>query len=283
MISFKKNESFYIREGWISKAINAIYDNPKTNIFSKNSGVMYLGMGSNMVKGLKYWLSAANIISGKENKLSSFGNLLQKYDQYLEQSFSWFLIHYNLVKNYKECPIFNIVFTDDQKSFDKDSMEEYISNFLKEKENCSTISAKYIEADFNIFIHSYYSEDRQTNPEDNYICPLADLRLLKKERDKYTKTSPSFTLLSPLIVFYSLENLYPNQDSFLIEDAMSMKESPCKLFCLEKMKFLQYLDSLQSLGLIRINKTAGLNAVYFNKRLKLNDVFELERKLFGHV
>ena len=34
-LKFKKNESFYIRDGWIEKALNAINENPEINIFSK--------------------------------------------------------------------------------------------------------------------------------------------------------------------------------------------------------------------------------------------------------
>ena len=49
-LKFKKNESFYIRDGWIEKALNAINENPEINIFSKNNGMKVLGIGSNMVK-----------------------------------------------------------------------------------------------------------------------------------------------------------------------------------------------------------------------------------------
>ena len=65
-IKLKRNESFYIREGWFEKAINCIADNEGVNIFYKNDGISYLGIGSNMVKSLKYWLKAANIIEGKD-------------------------------------------------------------------------------------------------------------------------------------------------------------------------------------------------------------------------
>ena len=56
-LKLKRSESFYIREGWIEKAINTIKE-ADHNIFTKNEGVRYLGIGSNMVKGLKYWLKA---------------------------------------------------------------------------------------------------------------------------------------------------------------------------------------------------------------------------------
>lgn len=52
-IKFKKNESFYIRDGWFDKALNTIAENQENNIFAKNNGIRMLGIGANMVKGLR--------------------------------------------------------------------------------------------------------------------------------------------------------------------------------------------------------------------------------------
>ena len=37
--------------------------------------------------------------------------------------------------------------------------------------------------------------------------------------------------------------------------------------------YLQYLEEMRKNGLIQINKTAGLNAVYFKKKMDLEDIF----------
>ena len=118
-LKFRKNESFYIRDGWFEKAINTIALNKNKNIFAKNNGTSMLGIGSNMVKGLKYWLIASNLITSNvtETKLTNLGNLILQYDRYFESEFTWFLIHYNLCINYSECPIFYGIFTSDIKSF----------------------------------------------------------------------------------------------------------------------------------------------------------------------
>ena len=96
-LKFKRNESFYIRDGWFQKAIHSIHDSQE-NVFSGTKGVDELGIGSNMVKGLKYWLIASEVLkaSSTKSELTPFGELLFKYDPYLETSFSWFLIHYNV-------------------------------------------------------------------------------------------------------------------------------------------------------------------------------------------
>lgn len=280
-IKLKKNESFYIREGWMEKAINTIAEEDK-NIFFKNDGVAKLGIGSNMVKALKYWLGAAGIIEGKNNSLSKLGKCLKEYDPYLENDFSWFLIHYMLVRNEKECPVFYTVFNSNLKSFTKDDLDEYLMNqFLLEDPD---VSRKSVEADAGVFIRSYVTEEPITNPEDNYACPLSSLKLLKKNKDTYTKLTPQYSDLSYLLVFYALQDIY-GEKAFNIESSMEVKNSPVKLFNLDKYLYLKYLDDMQKNGLVSVNKTAGLNAVYFEKKPGDEDqrIEELFQGFFGEA
>lgn len=271
-IKFKKNESFYIREGWFEKAINSIAENDELNVFSGDNGVKILGIGSNMVKSLKYWLEAANIIENtKKCKLTNFGELIFKYDKYLENSFTWFLIHFYFVRNFENCPIFSIVFNSDLKSFSKNDANLLIKDTLKQ--NSIIIKDEYIEDDLNVFIKTYFSDDIIYNPEDNYICPLTFLKLLNKRKDIFIKKSPKFNELSYLIVYFNLLNIYQGK-AFNIEDSFSEKDSPIKIFNLEKNAYLQYLDDAKKNGLITINKTAGLNTVYFEQKLNLDKLFK---------
>lgn len=271
---FKKNESFYIRDGWFEKAINSINEAQIKNIFSKNEGVKILGIGSNMVKGLRYWLAASNVIytNATYTKLTEFGELLLKYDQYLESTFSWSLIHYFLVRNKHECPIFNFIFNGRQKYFTKkDKVNDLISYF---KEEGMAPKIDYIEDDLNVFLKSYINEETIDNPEDNYSCPLSTLKLISKKKDRYEKSKPSYNTVHYLIVYFILSDIYEN-NAFNIEDSLEAENSPVKVFNLDKNTYLQYLDEMKNNGLITINKTAGLNTVYFTKKLSIADVFHL--------
>ena len=59
-IKLKGHESFSIREGWITKGIFEIKNNSK--LFSEKNLTDILGIGTNMVKSLKYWLITSGII-----------------------------------------------------------------------------------------------------------------------------------------------------------------------------------------------------------------------------
>jgi hypothetical protein len=273
---FKKNESFYIRDGWFEKAINSINE-LDINIFYKNEGMKILGIGSNMIKSLKYWLFASNIIKqvGKKIELSEFGSLILKYDKYLEKNFTWFLIHYFLVRNVFECPIFCGIFNFDMKQFTKnEAVDEFVFSFDNQG---VPYKKEYIEDDLNVFIKSYYNDNITDNPEDNYLCPLSGLKLIEKKNEKFVKVRPAYSSLSYLLVYYILQELYDNKP-FVIEDSMYENNSPVAVFNLDKNMYLQYLDEMKKNGLVTINKTAGLNTVYFEAKLSLSEIFD---KYFG--
>lgn len=271
-IRFKKSESFYIREGWLQKAINAIIENKDTNIFAKNNGARILGIGTNMVKSLRYWLKASDITKTMVSKteLTQFGLLLFKYDKYLESNFSWFFIHYFLVVNMSECPLFYYFFNSNIKSFSKKDAEELVYDFYTKRG--VEIKKEYIDKDLSVFIKTYFNDNFSDNPEDNYVCPLSYLKLIKKNGDKHYKIKPIYSELSYLIIYFALLTLFNNK-SFNIEDSIEKEKSPYFLFNLDKNAYLQYLEEMKRHGLITINKTAGLNTVYFEKKLSLEDIF----------
>lgn len=287
---FRKNESFYIREGWISKAIICIAENPGINIFRKNDGIKFLGIGSNRVKGLHYWLLAADIIDAK-NQLTEFGNILLDNDRYLENTSSWFLIHRKLVKNKQKCPVFNWVFSSDFNSFRESEIEDSIISFYKDEVDSSKLSAfkTGVNKDVNVFVRSYYTDNPNANPEDNYVCPLSALKLFTKNKDGIIKKqSPSGNLLKWPVVAYCILQMSSikksnnvSTDSFDIDEAFENPNGPAKIFNLDKTKFHLYLDTLQKEKCLKIDRTAGLNAVYFESKLKgrkINDVYEWEAK-----
>ena len=55
-IKMKGHESFSIREGWLTKGMIEVLNNPK--VFSEKEQTDIFGIGTNMVKSLKYWLQA---------------------------------------------------------------------------------------------------------------------------------------------------------------------------------------------------------------------------------
>ena len=89
----KGNESFNIREGWLRKGLKELKKNP--GLFSSDDAMLDLGVGSKMVKAIKYWLLATGLVEEKyaKNKREYFateecGEIISEYDPYFEDIFT---------------------------------------------------------------------------------------------------------------------------------------------------------------------------------------------------
>lgn len=278
-LKLKRHGTFHIRDGWMEKALNTIDENQdQKSIFRKEVGVIYLGIGSMMVTSLRYWMIATGMINEKDNQLTDFGNLILKYDRYLDNSFSWWMIHLHLVSNFKDAPIFNIVFNHYKKgAFLKNELVDFVEDYI-EKDLSSKYempNKEYIDSDVSVLISTYFSE-RVSNPEDNLQSPLSKLEILKKNTEgKYYFSSARRDSLSYLAVFYSLLLCMGNKDSINVDDLMNRENNPMKLFCFDKNTFYLYLNDMKENGLITINKTAGLNMIYIQKKMNEEEIFKL--------
>src|SRR5437667_11774574 len=79
-LSFSGHETFVLRYGWLKKAFDAATDDP--SVFSHDDAIVRLGVGKNMVRAIRHWALAANILEeesrsrGLRLKPTSFGQYL---------------------------------------------------------------------------------------------------------------------------------------------------------------------------------------------------------------
>lgn len=276
---FKKNETFRIRDGWIEKALNVINDNNGVNIFQKNDGIGYLGVGSNMVKAIKYWLTASNLIGGKNNELTNLGRILLKYDPYLEDIFSLWFIHYQIATNVEECAVISTLFNEYPWNYiERNQAISFLTDYFNNNSE-KEINVSSMINDLNVFFSSYSSDEFvvDNTPEDNMLCPLCNLGLLEEiGHNHYKKKCPPYYQLNSLVVYYSLLKAYEEYESFSIDDALDIKNGPGKLFNIPRNSFVNYLNELSARKLLIVNTTAGLNMVYFaDKKMELEELFRM--------
>ena len=90
---FRAHETFFIRKGWLSKGMKYVRQtNGEVFIDKKNNPMDVLGIGSNMVKSLRYWLQTVGLTTeekGEKGKriqrLTPFGELVFANDKYIEE------------------------------------------------------------------------------------------------------------------------------------------------------------------------------------------------------
>jgi len=272
-VKMKRHESFSIREGWLSKGISAVKKDPK--VFNSSDATDVLGIGTNMVKSLKYWLLATGLITddGKNLILTNLGNLIDKYDPYFDDLFSWWMIHTTMALNFEEFYILYLFFNKcNANEFSKEEILQTISNLLTSRN--LEFNEKILFDEINIIIKSYSIDEKIDNPENNFICPLSELELIKKiGKDLYEKNKPPYRKLNYLIVYYIIKNITSTEGAISIDELLIAENGPGRILNLDKNLLNEYLDEIRNKGLIYINRTAGLNMLYLKENMSLSDIF----------
>ncbi|MCY3615090.1 MAG: DUF4007 family protein [Bacteroidetes bacterium] len=58
--SFSGHETFPLRLNWLKKAVDAV--NKKDTIFHSDAAIVELGVGKNMVRSIRHWALATEVI-----------------------------------------------------------------------------------------------------------------------------------------------------------------------------------------------------------------------------
>ncbi len=272
-VKMKRHESFSIREGWLSKGLLAVQSDSK--IFSSEDATDILGIGTNMVKSLKYWLYATNLIKDNKNvvEITDFGKLILQYDPYMEDEFTWWMIHVNMLLNQDDFYVGNLFFNKCiSKNFSKEDVYNIVSDNLNSKK--LDFNEKILVDEINTIIKTYVVDNSNDTPENNFNCPLADLELLKRiSKDNYERLKPDYRNLNFLIVYFLVLQVLDGKEYISIDELIKIQNSPSRILNLDKNLINDYLDDMRRNNLITINRTAGLNMVYISERLNLEEIF----------
>lgn len=283
-IKLKGNESFNFREGWLRKGMRSIIANPKA--FSADDIMEQLGVGSKMVKSIRFWLQATGlayeeIVEGgrcRAQHLTPFGHIAGEYDPYFDDIFTLWIIHYHIVSNESLCIAWNMFFN--EFSGDEFTKEEMLNvlrvKLLKRIPQSQSFSESSLEDDCQSILKMYLPEENITTPEESLACPLSELGLLDRDSisgSRFSKSMPKSSDLDLLVVFYvMLKNLSEDKLSVSIADLLSQPNNIGRVFNLNRIMLGDYLDKLRALKLISINRTAGLDMVYIDRYISPDSI-----------
>lgn len=283
-VKLKGNESFNFREGWLRKGMRCVEKDPL--LFSRDDVMEQLGVGSKMVKAIKYWLLATELCeeryinSGRNRALyltEHFGKIILAQDPYFDDFNTLFLLHYHIVANDTLCIVWNIFFNEyTGVDFSRDNMIDVCSDYLQKKMSEGASYSSSLFADDCSSILKMYQPAEIEDPEESLQCPLNTLGLISKSvssKSTFTKSAPAKGLLDKYIVLYViLQNMAFDKLSVSISDLLSAPNNIGKVFNLNRIQINEYLDQLRIAGYITINRTAGLDMVYLNKPCNSSDV-----------
>lgn len=283
-VKLKGNESFNIREGWLRKGMRSVNEYP--DLFSRSDVMEILGVGSKMVKSIRYWLQATYVCEEQNQGgnrarqqfiTEDFGRVIEQYDPHFDDVFTLSLVHYHIVRNKHElCTVWNIFFNEyDGENFTRDNMYEACEECLKKRlEQGVNYSINSLRDDCASVIRMYQEAEHDGDPEDNLGSPLSELGLLRRNnRGNYEKCSPSKEVLNKYAVLYVIkQNLAADKNSVSIDELWKAPNNIGRIFNLNRSMINEYLDQLRAINLVTINRTAGLDMVYVTTEMTAMDI-----------
>lgn len=273
-MKFRAHETFFIRKGWLSKGMRYVSHKPNVFTDKKENPMDVLGIGANMVKSLRYWLQAVGLTvepkSGKRDQtLTEFGELVHEKDAYTEELGTLYLLHYKLVTNERMAPSWYYFFNKfTMKEFSKDDFIAQIQNELKMED--ISVAIRSLSDDFicimNTYVPRFKVDPNKVSPENNISCPFSELGLidiLSKDRGHYTykKSIPMAKNFNPWIIMAVIVDQAEDKDEIGLNELLTAENNIGKVFNLDSICMLSVLREVETLGEIKIIRTAGLDVV----------------------
>jgi hypothetical protein len=273
MAAIKGHEKFHLREGWIAKGLYGVSANPR--VFSGSDGTDQLGVGTNMVKSIKYWMLAMGLIKeGQKNgaELTDLGKMILKYDPFLEDDLSLWLLHSYIAKNNFRSTVWYLFFNKCQaEEFTKEELYTVLRKELISYAETDSFPESSLKDDIDVLLNMYSKDTKNDDPEDKNKCPLASLKLIKKEGDVYYRQQPDMRHFRDEIILYELGNIFEEESSIGID---YVAELAANIYHLSRVAINTILDRLDNAGYITVNRTAGLDEIYPNKKISVKKIIE---------
>ena len=215
-----------------------------------------IGLGKNMVRSLRFWLTALNLIEEQNKKhiLTPLGEIIFERDRLLEKKSTVAILHSELLLNVGDtATVFNWFFTKYKETVTtRAELKTAFKIWVNEKES-KPVSEKSLDRDIDVLIQLYTKEADETDPEDTIFSPFTSLELIREERsgeksDKIRKNAIQFDN-NDLVAFYYTLIRYANIESveyIQLEEIMMHEKLWGKIFNISKSQAIDILNHLTS-------------------------------------
>lgn len=273
-MKFRAHDTFFIRKGWLSKGMKYVCNKPDVFVDKNDNPMDVLGIGSNMVKALRYWLQAVGLTtepnSGRRTQsFTELGKSIFEHDRFIEETGTLFLLQYKLASNIEDATAWYYFFNEFTMSeFTKEDFVASIQNYVLMNDATASVAIRSLNDDFTCIINTYLPKHKagtpKASPENNIDCPFGDLGLvdvLSKTHRTYKKTIPAVSSINPWVALAVILDQSQGRKEISLNELLT---APCnigKVFNLDAISMLDLLRGVERLGEIKIIRTAGLDVV----------------------
>lgn len=189
---FARHETFHPRYGWFRKAYGATAEDPR--IFDRDDAPVQIGVGKNMVRAIRFWGLAADLITessirGQRAKRlvpTPFGSELfgdSGWDPWMEDPGTLWLLHWRLLRGPCRLPVWWLAFNEFHPiEFTDDDLEEAINAHLDASADWGRPSRSSVKKDVSALLRTYAPQEhkKRTSIDDVLDCPLRELGLIRR-------------------------------------------------------------------------------------------------------
>lgn len=269
-MTINKHGSFYIRNGWPTKILTAVRENP--NIFSPNNELLAvdsIGMGRVMIKALRYWAKVMGLV----NEVNQQGLTcietplfieLYNNDIYFQDKGSLWLLHRELTTNKEDATAWYWAFNEyDKSSFTKnDFVSAFHAYIIK---NGATNNVTAVEKEFDCFKNTYASDgiyDVQKVIEENTVPFFSPLSLIKYKGNGIYEKQKLNNKNIPIEIFYYCilkDNEYylENNRQIGLEKLLEEPCQVCKYLNISYATLIEMLQILENQGKVKLFNNFG--------------------------
>lgn len=273
-MKFRAHETFFIRKGWLSKGMKYVMNDGDVFISKVENPMDVLGIGTNMVKSLRYWLQAVGLTEeprfGKRTQaITPFGKCIFENDRYIEELGTLYLLQYKLVSNYDDATAWYYFFNEFSMSeFSRDDFVNFVQNQLKMKED-DNVALRSLNDDFSCIINTYLprykNNPEKIEPENNIDCPFGELGLLdnaNKAKKTYKKVIPLPVSINPWVALAVISDRANGRKEISLNELLTGACNIGKVFNLDAVTMLDILYRIERMHEIKIVRTAGLDVIH---------------------
>lgn len=283
-MKFRAHDTFFIRKGWLSKGMERIVEKPDLFVDKNENPMDILGIGSNMVKALRYWLQTVGLTqepkSGRRiQSLTPLGQRIFDNDCYIEELGTLYLLQYKLASQKDEATAWYYFFNEFSMSeFTKEEFVQQLQNYIMMAEDGSSVAIRSLNDDFaciiNTYLPRYKSSPGKVSPENNIDCPFGELGLVdiaNKKQKTYKKSIPSAKSFNPWVVLAVIMEQAEGRDEIALNELLTKPCNIGKVFNLDAITMLDILHEVESIGMLKIIRTAGLDVIHLNTKMTFDE------------
>jgi len=275
---FARHESFHPRYGWLKKGVDGAASDP--GIFIREDAVVQLGVGKNMVRAIRFWGTAAKLLTTARNDArprqplvvpTRLGRALfddEGWDPYCEDPGTLWLIHWLLLAPKSSLPVWWIALNEfPGVEFSADELHDFVVDFTNGIGDWDDVQPSSIRKDVDCFLRMYTAATTQarTTGDDAIDCPFRDLGLVRpaSQRRHFRFVSGDKPGLPPQIALYAALDFIARTEhrakTATLSRLVSEPGSPGRAFRLPEEVFAGLLETAaESVAGVQLLTTNGV-------------------------